>query len=80
VWGRDLRSLSFSSLAHVPLGFLILCFGISLVWGQDLRAPFPPHLRMFPWGFDLVLEISLVGVGICALPFLSSLAHVPLGF
>jgi hypothetical protein len=53
-WGRSARSLSFSSLAHVPLGFDLVFLESSLSVGSGSRA-FPFHLRMFPWGFfDLV--------------------------
>jgi hypothetical protein len=45
----------FSSTCACSLGVLILFFGISLVWGRDLRAPFPfPHLRTcVPLSFGL---------------------------
>jgi hypothetical protein len=58
---------------HVPLGF-DLVFGISLVWGRDLRSTFPSLTFVFPWGF-LILFWNQFSVG-SALPFLF-LLHVP---
>jgi hypothetical protein len=53
VWVGICALLSFSSLA-CSLGVLILCFGISLVWGRDLRSLSFSSLAHVPWGFDLV--------------------------
>jgi hypothetical protein len=67
MWGQDLQVPFPSSLAHVPLGVLILCFGISLVWGR-ICALFLSSLAHVPSGFDPGFELLS---GVCApLPFL----------
>jgi hypothetical protein len=52
------------------------------VWGQDLRAPFLSHLRLFLGVFfDLCCFVSLVwGQDLRPLSFSSLARRVPLGF